>query len=190
MSKKEMLFFVLVFTTNFIFSQSVDSIMLDTTLTDAELSFQDSIAELNKQNQIFSNSRKAYNSGLDLFNDKNFAEAIIKFTNAVVIDSSFSQAYFYRAKCYESSNHDLAISDYQISFSLDSTNLTPLYSMAKIQSIYDINTAINTYNFIISTNNQESKAYYEIGVLFYLQKNIEKAITSFTKSILLQLGIR
>ena len=29
--------------------------------------------------------------------------------------------------------------------------------------------AINTYNFIISSSQNESKAYYELGVLFYNQ---------------------
>ena len=183
MSKKISLFWALVFVTNFAFSQSADSIIIDTTLTDSELSFQDSITALNEQNELFSSSRKAYNDGLELFNTENFQQAIVNFTNAVNIDSSFSLAYFYRAKCYEGSYNSLAILDYKMAFSLDTTNFTPLYAMAKIQSAIDVNEAITTYNFIISSSNQESKAHYELGVLFYLQKDIQGAIASFTNSI-------
>jgi len=61
MIKQIPLFFVLTFASNFAFSQSTDSIIMDTTLTTTELSFQDSITALNQQNEIFSRSRKEYN---------------------------------------------------------------------------------------------------------------------------------
>ena len=189
MIKKILLF--LLFTINFSYSQNIDSayletidsIRIDTSLTDSELFFKDSIAKLNQENLIFVNSRKEYNSGLELFNNGNSKDAIVNFTNAIFIDSSFSEAYFYRGKCYELFDTSLAILDYQIAFSLDSMNLSPLYSVAKIQSNLDINKAIKVYNSIISYNSEESKAYYEIGVLFYRKHNIDSAIQFFTNSI-------
>ena len=77
----------MIFTTNFAFTQSIDSIIIDTTLTDLELSFQDSVAALNEENELFSSSRKAYNVALALLNNQNFQEAIVNFNNAIVIDS-------------------------------------------------------------------------------------------------------
>ena len=49
MNKQILLFCVLAFAANFAYSQTADSIMIDTTLTDSELSFQDSINVLNEQ---------------------------------------------------------------------------------------------------------------------------------------------
>ena len=183
MSKQILLFFVLVFAANFAFSQSIDSIMIDTTLIDSELIFQDSITVLNEQNELFSSSRKKYNSGLEFLNDRNLDSAVISFTKAVVIDSTFSQAYFYRAKCYDNSDIDLAILDYNMAFKFDSTNLLPIYCIAKIQSVIDVNEAFNTYDLINSYDNKQSKAHYEIGVLSYLQEDFKGAIVSFTNSI-------
>ena len=166
-----------------VYGQDLDSLIIDTALTDIELNFQDSITTLNQQNQLFSNSRKSYNNGLILFNDGNFSAATVQFTDAIDIDSSFSQAYFYRGKCYHELDLDSAISDYKKAFYLDSTNLLPLYNLAKFQSASDFNEALNTYHSIISFSNLEFKAYYEIGVLRYLQEDIQGAIQAFTNSI-------
>lgn len=181
----------LLFNYQFALCQNSDSIILDgimrvdTTLTDFEITFQDSISILNEQNELFSASRKLYNSGLELFNDHDFQQAILHLTNSITIDSTFSQAYFYRAKCYEELDDSLSILDYQSAFQLDSANLLPLYSIANIQAISDFIAAIKTYNIIISLNSQESKAYYEIGLLHYLEGDLQEAILSFTNSILI-----
>jgi len=175
--------FFLLFGYVSIYGQDLDSLIIDTTLTDIELEFQDSITTLNQQNELLSNSRKSYNNGLILFNDGNFSAATVQFTDAIDIDSSFSQAYFYRGKCYQELDMDSAISDYRMAFYLDSTNLLPLYNLAKVQSASDFNEAINTYHSIISFSNLEFRAYYEIGVLLYLQDDIQGAIQAFTNSI-------
>ena len=191
MIKDYVLIFLLVSVATFSYSQTADSIIIDTThniindttLSLSELNFQDSINALNHQNEMFSDSRRVYNYGLELFDDKNFEAAIVSFTSALAIDSSFSQAFFYRGKCYEAMKNTLAITDYEMAFNLDSFNFLPLYSIAKIQANSDINEAINTYNLIISLNNEESKAHYEKGVLLYIQKDFEAAILSFTNSL-------
>jgi tetratricopeptide (TPR) repeat protein len=120
---------------------------------------------------------------LTFFNDQNLEEAIISFTNAISIDSTFSQAFLFRGKCYEGSNDNLAILDYKIVYSLDSSNFSPLYEMARVQSKIDVNEAIGIYNFIISSSDQQSRAYYELGVLSYLNKDFTEAIKYFTNSI-------
>jgi tetratricopeptide (TPR) repeat protein len=191
MSKQILLFFLLVFAVDFAFSQSTDSIIIDTTLIDSELIFQDSITALNEQNELFSSSRRAYNEGLFLFENDKFTEAKAFFFDAVNIDSVFSKAWYYKGKCYQALNNDMSAEiDFITSYRLDSSNFSPLYALAKIQANNNIDLAIKTYYSIIKSSNQQSKAYYEIGVLFYLQKNIEGAIESFTNSISLRKDAR
>ena len=190
MSRNILLFLPLLFIVNYAFSQNIEGVTIDTSLTDLEIDFQDSVALINKHNEMIFHSRKKYNYGLDQFNNNNLKDAIISFTNSIVIDSTFSKAYLYRGRCYDSFDDSLALLDYDLAFSFDSTDFSPLYDIAKIQSVYDINEAINTYNLIISLSNQESKAYYEIGVLFYLQEDIQRAVDCFTSSIVLKQDAR
>ena len=185
------LFFILFFTFGFVFSQDLDSIQLDTNilqvdtnLVNYEVIFEDSIIALNEQNKIFSRSRKAYNQGLALFKSNNFVEAKEFFTNAINLDSNFVEAWHYRGKSLaELDSNILAETNFLNSFRLDSSNFEPIYDLAKIQAINSRDLAINTYNFIIDSSNEEFKAYYEIGVLFYLENDIQQAINSFTSSI-------
>lgn len=183
MLKKILLASLFLYTTFFSYSQDIDSIGFDTVLTNVELNFQDSIAFLNKKNKMFSDSRMTYNYGLELFNRGDFRQASISFTNAINIDTSFSEAYFYRGRCYEYSSDSLAILDYNIAFFLDSTNIAPLYALANIQADTDVNTSLNTYKDIVSYSNNEYRAHYEIGILLYIQNDIKGAIESFTNSI-------
>ena len=162
-------------------SQNSDSIIIDTTLTDSEISFKDSINVLNKHNNMLINSRNAYNDGLILMGDLDIEGAISSFTSAITIDSTFSDAYFYRGKCYDDFNQELAISDYKIAYELDTSDLEPLYCIANIYSNKTL--AIEMYQFIISKEPKESKAHYEKGVICYLIGDIDDAIISFSASI-------
>ena len=91
------LLYLLVFFHSFsVFSQTNDS----TQLNIIESQFSDSIALINEQNECLKNSRDAYNSGLLLLEDENYIDAVNYFTNAITIDSIFSDAYLSRAKCY------------------------------------------------------------------------------------------
>ena len=191
MIRKIFIFFIFFLTFDFTFSQDLDSInldtnivRLDTNLVSFEVIFEDSIAALNKKNAVFSKSRKAYNQGLTLFKNKNFVEAKEYFTLAVNLDSNFIEAWHYRGKSFvELDSNILAEINFINSFKLDSSNLEPIYDLAKLQATNKRDLAINTYNFIIESSNIEFKAYYEIGVLFYLENKMLEAINSFTKSI-------
>tara|TARA_B100000287_G_C20591388_1_gene764407 strand:- start:127 stop:1224 length:1098 start_codon:yes stop_codon:yes gene_type:complete len=180
MIKKGLFVSLLVFISNFSISQSID---LDTNLTDYEIKFRDSVTLINKYNEMIFHSRKEYNNGIEHFNNNNLNEAIQSFSNAIIIDSSFSKAYFYRAKCYDMFDDSLALIDYNIAFRYDSSDFSPIYSIAKIKSKSNIPEAITQYNFIISLDKNEEKAYYELGVLFYLQMYFHKAITAFSSSL-------
>ena len=67
MNSKLVLTFLLMIVIKCVFSQNPDIIPLDTTLTDTEISFQDSINILNKHNNMLIASRNAYNDGLVFF---------------------------------------------------------------------------------------------------------------------------
>lgn len=185
------IFFILFFSFDFTFSQDLDSINLDTNIVQVDTSivnfeviFEDSITALNKKNAVFSKSRKAYNQGLTLFKNKNFVEAKEFFTIAVTLDSNFIEAWHYRGKSFvELDSNILAETNFIKSFKLDSSNFDPVYDLAKLQAVTSRNLAINTYNFIIESSNREFKAYYEIGVLFYLENKMQEAINSFSRSI-------
>ena len=166
------------------YSQDFDSLAIDTFLTDYERSFEDSISSINENNKLFVESRKLYNSGIEAFQNQNFDSAITVFTKVILIDSTFSKAFFYRGKCYEYTDRKkIAIKDYQLSFKLDSSNFEPLYSIANIRSSFDINAALIIYDKILLLNQNESLAHYKKGIIFYLQKKVDDAIESFTNSI-------
>ena len=198
MMRNFFLFLILFFAFGLTFSQDLDSIQLDTNilkvdtnLVNYEVIFEDSIIALNEQNKVFSKSRKAYNQGLALFKSNNFVEAKEFFTNAINLDSNFVEAWHYRGKSLaELDSNILAETNFINSFRLDSSNFEPIYDLAKIQAINRRDLAINTYNFIIDSSNEEFKAYYEIGVLFYLENDIQQAINSFTSSISLKKDAR
>ena len=88
------IFLFAVFTCEFSYCQATDSIVIDSTLTNSEQLFTDSINALNNQNQQLTGSRNAYNQGLEFVKNEEFEQAIISFTDAINIDSTFSSAYF------------------------------------------------------------------------------------------------
>ena len=180
------LIFICFFIINFSFSQSIDSSynLVDTNRIDIdEIRFNDSITLVNKQSENLKKSRDAYNSGLLLFDDKNFDKAINFFSKAIIIDSLFTQAYFARAKCYHKLENPLAISDYLKSFELDSSNLDPIYKLAEYQFNTDIRLSKESYNTIVALEKNEHKALAQLGVISFLEKNYDGAIIFLSESI-------
>lgn len=176
------LFFISFFM--FLLCNNVNSQTADTTNVSAsEQYFSDSIALLNEKNEHLKVSRDAYNAGLLLLKNKNYIEAINHFTNAITIDSIFLEAYLSRAKCYEGPNDELAIADYLKAFELDSSKISPLYSVAALQFKSDKESAKQTYNSIISLNDAEYKAFSQLGVVAFLANDYQEAEQLFTKSL-------
>ena len=191
MNRQFSLFFICFFAFISTYPQDLDTtqidtntIQIDTNIINYEVIFEDSIIALNAKNEAFAQSRSAYNQGLVLFKNKKFVDSKEYFTRALEIDSSFAEAWYYRGRSLiELDSSILAEINFINSFRLDSTNLAPLYEIARLQSVNRIDSAISIYNFIIDSRSGEYKAYYEVGVLFYLQDNIDAAIQSFTSSI-------
>ena len=168
----------------FLFTKSAKSQTTDTiNLNASEQQFSDSIAQVNEQNEDLKASRDAYNQGLLLLGTENYIEAITHFTNAITIDSIFSEAYLSRAKCYEGQNDELAIVDYLKAFELDSLKVFPLYSVAALQFKTDKELAKQTYSLIIALNESEFKAISQLGIIAFLAKEYNTAEQYFTQSL-------
>lgn len=183
-------FFIYVFVLmNFAFCQnqdidSMDSIISNDSLQkDAQKVFIDSINALNFKNDRLNKSRENYNLGLKYFDDNNLEKSLEYFNNSILYDSTFAKAYFFRAKCLEQLDDSLALKSYFKAFTLDSLNLAPLYRIAKIHEKESINEAINTYNLITSLRNKEHKAFYKLGVLYYVHDSINLAIENYSISL-------
>jgi len=177
---KIFLLYLFVFSHSFsVLSQTIDS----TQLNIIESQFSDSIALINEQNEHLKASRDAYNAGLLLLEAENYIDAIYYFTNAIAIDSIFSKAYLSRAKCYDGSDYELASVDYLKAFELDSSNFSPLYSLATLQLQLDKELAKKTYNTIISLNKEEYMAFSQLGVIAFLAKDYQQAEQLFTQSL-------
>ena len=63
-------------------------------LTPAEIQYRDSIAKLNNQNATIAKSQEAYNAGIQLFSQKQYAEAALQFKTSVELDPNFTGAYY------------------------------------------------------------------------------------------------
>jgi len=173
-----LLFFV------FLFAKSAESQTSDSTkVSTLEQQFSDSIAQINEQNEHLKASRDAYNEGLILLNNENYSEAIPYFTMAIGIDSIFFQAYLSRAKCYEKSDDNLAISDYLKTFGLDSTNLLPLYAIASLHLKTDKALAEEMFTTILSLKGDEYKALNQLAIIAFTDEKYEDAEQLFTQSL-------
>jgi tetratricopeptide (TPR) repeat protein len=179
MHKISLLYLFVFFHSFLVFSQTNDSTQVHT----IENQFRDSIALINEKNECIKDSRDAYNAGLLLLEDENYTDAVHYFTNAITIDSIFSQAYLSRAKCYEGSDYELASADYLKAFELDSSDFSPLYLLATLQFQSDKELAKQTYNTIISLNDTEYMAFSQLGVIAFLAKDYQQSEQLFTQSL-------
>ena len=90
------LFFTFLFCGYCLLSQ--DTLNIDN--LNYEESFEDSILRINKINNQIKNSQEAYNQGVDFFNQNDYEKAILSFDKAILLDTSFFDAYFLRYKSY------------------------------------------------------------------------------------------
>ena len=79
---------------------------------------------------------------------------------------------------------ELAIQDLEMSFSLDSTLVDAVFQKAKCQRFNNqSDEAIKTLSFLLSIDGSYAQAAYEQGVLYYLDKNYDLAIESYSLAI-------
>ena len=155
----------------------------DTLQNEFQKYFIDSINSLNIKNDRLNKSKENYNLGLKYFEENNLEKALEYFENSTFYDSTFSKAFFFQGKCLENFNDSLALLSYYKSFELDSLDFAPLYRIAKIYEKHSFLQAINIYNKITTLNKQEHKAFYKLGVLYYLNDSIDLAIENYSISL-------
>lgn len=179
------LFFICIsFCSISVSGQQQDSIQIDSLNIIEEKRFQDSIAQLNKVNKNFKESRDAFNSAIDLLNSAIYEDALKEFNIAISIDSLFYHAYFNRGKTNVIlENHDDAINDFKQCFLLDNTQLKSLYEIASIYKILNREISSQIYDSILSIDPNQYHALYEKGLLLFIENKIEEAIDMFTKSL-------
>ena len=140
----------------------------DSTISNSETQFSDSIAKFNLLQKEFKESRDEYNNGVQFFELKNFSDAINSFDKAISIDSTFIAAYYNRGICYlELSKHDNAVSDFTKTFLLDSTHILSLFKRADMYRRLNKNSLANSdYKKVLELDENNYKAYYLKGIAF------------------------
>jgi tetratricopeptide (TPR) repeat protein len=157
----------------------------DSTLTQEELNFRDSIVAINQSNEDLQLLQQTYNKASDFFSSGQFKQAIESYSQVVAIDSVYVLAYYNRGLSYkELKQYDLAILDMDRSYKLDSTNLDPLIQKAKCLALNNQNSlAIDLYKLVSYKDPSFSEGFYESGVLQYLDKDYDNAVNSFSAAI-------
>ena len=129
-----------VFTFFFVFSAFVRWSQIDSTLTNEEIQFRDSIAQINIAAEKQQLLQESFNSGAIFIKENNYSEAILDFSQVINEDSSYVEAYFNRAICYkELANYELAISDFQHTYRLDSTYTKAMFEEALVYMLKEDN---------------------------------------------------
>ena len=125
---------------------------IDSTLTQEELHFRDSIAALNVANEQTQLLQETYNQATTHFSAKEFSQAVQHYTQVIMMDSLYMEAYFNRGLAHkEQQKYSLAIADLNQTFALDSSHSEALFQIAKcwhLQTNYPA--AIKAYQLVLS----------------------------------------
>ena len=126
--KKNILPILLTF--NFFCAYAQD---IDTTLTLEEIQFRDSIAAINTNNALIQEIQESYNAGTEAFASSNFKEAITFFESVIALDSANADAHFNKGLSHkELKNYEVAISDFESTFSIDDSYLMPFLILPSV----------------------------------------------------------
>ncbi len=136
-----------------------------------------------------------YNQGISAFNQKNYEQAINKFTRALSLDPNHADAYVWRSDAYiQLSQYQQAIEDCTQIISIDPDNI-PAYvrrGFARLsleeyqQSLEDSNRAISLISLTFNqthTNSWLSQAYAQQGDAHQALGNSNEAIENYQKSL-------
>ena len=110
----------------FVFFCLVRWSQIDSSLTNEEIQFRDSIAKINLATEKQQFLQKSFNSGANFMKENNYSEAILDFSQVINEDSSYVEAYFNRAIYFERLIMS-TISDFQNTYRLDSTHTKALF---------------------------------------------------------------
>ncbi len=127
----------------------------------------------------------AYESGVDFFDRGDYENAIKKFSLAIVLNSTMSDAYFSRGLCYyHLKEFEKSIADYTKAIELDPRN--PLFYNNRGDAYYRMQKfelAIKDYDKAIALSPDYYKAYYNRGLAYACIQDYEHAVEDFGQVI-------
>ncbi len=124
---------------------------------------------------------RLYLEGVDYYNRAYLEEAVEKFEEALVFDSSFAMVYYYLSNL-----KDTRLINKASEFAQQATQMERLYIFARQAFLTGDNEAAFTYLLdLVKQFPYEKRAYYLIGVNKYRLRQNDEAITFLNKSIAL-----
>lgn len=115
---------------------------------------------------------------------KDTTSAINTLLDIIKTDPQNYQASYGLATLFSESNNDMAISQYQRTFQLDTMDVTPLYDLASFyENRKDMPKAKEFYTACILKDRDYTDAFIALGKIFYQEKNTEKALRHFNIAI-------
>lgn len=153
------------------------------TIFNSEIFQNVSVAYAEISDNEFESTNKTHD-GIFLANNKNYKEAIKKFTEAIKLNPNNADAYFQRGKAYyDLKNYKKAISDYTRAIELE-PNKSILYSSRAFayKKLENYEKAILDYTKAIELKPDESVLYYRRGLCYQALGENEKAEADFAKS--------
>ncbi len=129
----------------------------------------------------------AYNNGNNFAKQRKYPEAIKAYKEAIKNDSNFPKAYANLGICYKKTGeYELAKGAYKKAIELNPKFENVYVALGNLykDQLSDQESAINTYNAVVtSINDKSSKAYFGLGDVYYKKKNYKKGIEYFTKAV-------
>ena len=129
-------------------------------------------------------AEKLYNEGVTLFQDKHYADALAKFTEAIGLKNNFEKAYFNRGSV-KMETGDFAGAEQDFTSSINLSPSAKAY-FGRGKSKYERNQgedAIADFSKTIESDTNYAQAYYYRGVLYFQKKDYETAVKDFSSAI-------
>jgi tetratricopeptide (TPR) repeat protein len=153
-------------------------------LTDKEKAYRDSIAALNAENEATAAARELYNTGNDLFAEKQYSQAITIFGEAIAKDPSFKDAYYNKgiAEIEAGKFNDASLSLTAL-LALEKSGKAYFQRALAYQKAGKTTQAEADYIEAGKLDAKNEMIPYNFGVLKYLTQDYEGGIKQFTKAI-------
>ena len=122
-----------------------------------------------------------YQLGLEQAQQKNYAEAIAHFTQALAQNPHLAQTYYQRGLAYyDSGNIHAAVSDYTKALELDDQHVPTYYGRALARvALKNVPGALTDINQAINVKLDYAAAYQLRGILWRKQGDVRQAIADF-----------
>ncbi|GHT11829.1 hypothetical protein AGMMS4956_05470 [Bacteroidia bacterium] len=139
---------------------------------------------LQAQTQPAQDAQQLFDKGLELSRDKEYSEAIEKFSAAIVKQGNFADAYYERARAYAAINEtEEAFRDLEIMITLAPS--AKAYYQKGIISLkvgYN-NEAVENLSTAISLDSTYALAYYYRASIYFATNRLKRSLADYTKCI-------